>query len=111
MDGPLESDLLKDMEELLGFGLMLTKKVEELQAVAMILGRIFAATALALWNIKVHEGKNAVLKVTQHAKVMTAAVQLKRAKEKEARNKKQSLSAQNRRKSWRGWRRESTARI
>ena len=40
-------------------------------------------------HIKVHEGKNAVLKVAQHAKVMTAAVQLKRAKEKEARNKKQ----------------------
>ena len=46
-------------------------------------------TALALWDITVHEGKNAVLKVAQHAKVMTAAVQLKRAKEKETRNKKQ----------------------
>ena len=51
--------------------------------------RVFALTALALWDIKVHEGKNAVLKVAQHAKVMTAAVQLKRAREKEARNKKQ----------------------
>jgi hypothetical protein len=81
--------LLRDMEATLGFGLMITKKVEELQAVAMSLGRVFAATALALWDIKVHEGKNAVLKVAQHAKVMTAAAQLKRAKEKETRNKKQ----------------------
>ena len=80
---------MKDMVKILGFGLMVTKKVEELQAVAMSLGRVFAATALALWDIKVHEGKNAVLKVAKHAKVMTAAVQLKRAKEKEARNKKQ----------------------
>ena len=68
---------------------MVTKKVEELQAVAMSLGRVFAATALALWDIKVHEGKNAVLKVAHHAQVMTTAVQLKRAKGKEARNKKQ----------------------
>ena len=49
--------LLKDMEEILGFDLMVTKKVEELQAVAMSLGRVFAATALALWDIKVYEGK------------------------------------------------------
>ena len=43
--------LYKKKEATLGFGLMITKKVEELQAVAMSLGRVFAATALALWDI------------------------------------------------------------
>ena len=96
---------MRDMEATLGFGLMVTKKVEELQAVAMSLGRVFAATALALWDTKVHEGKNAVLKVAQHAKVMTAAVQLKKAKEKGQETRSKSLSVKSRRKSWRGWRR------
>ena len=45
------------MEATLSFGLMLTKTVDELQAVAMSLGKILADTALALWDIKVHKGK------------------------------------------------------
>ena len=77
----------------------------------MSLGRVFAATALALWDIKVHEGKNAVLKVAQHAKVMTAAVQLRRPRRRRRETRSKSLSAKSKRKSWRGWLRESTARI
>ena len=81
--------LLKDMEEQLQFGLMLTKQVEELQAVAMSLGRMFAATALTLWDIKVHAGKGAPQKVEEHTKLLTAAVMLKRLREKAVRAKKQ----------------------
>ena len=46
--------LLRDMEATVGFGLIITRKVEDLQAVAMSLGCVFAATAPALWDIKVH---------------------------------------------------------
>ena len=79
------------MEATLSFGLMLTKTVDELQAVAMSLGRVLADTALALWDIKVHKGKGAEKKIEVHASLITAAVLLKRAREKAARNKKQKI--------------------
>ena len=80
---------MTEMEAKLSFGLMLTRLVDELQDVAMSLGRVLADTALALWDVKVHKGKGVEKKIEVHATLLTAAVMLRRAREKAARNKKQ----------------------
>ena len=50
---------------------------------------VLADTALALWDVKVHKGKGVEKKIEVHATLLTAAVMLRRAREKAARNKKQ----------------------
>ena len=84
--------------------------MDELHAVAMSLGRVLADTALALWDIKVHKGKGAEKKIEVHSTFITAAVLLKRAREKAARNKKKILNMKKRPRNWRRRPQASTVR-
>ena len=59
--------LIQDMEVRLQLRVMTKEEVEELQAVAMSLGRIMAETALEQWSLKVHGTKGTEKKVEEIA--------------------------------------------
>jgi hypothetical protein len=80
--------LIEDLESELQLGVMSKDEVEELQAVAMSLGRIMAQTALEQWSLKVHGIKNVEKKVAEFATKVSAQKLLKRAREKKKREEK-----------------------
>ena len=80
--------LIEDLENELQLGVMSKDEVEELQAVAMSLGRIMAQMALEQWGLKVHGTKNVEKKVAEFATRFSAKTLLKRAREKKREEKK-----------------------
>ena len=79
---------MEDLEKELQLGVMSKDEVEELQAVAMSLGRIMAQTTLEQWGLKVHGIKNVEKKVAEFATKVSAQKLLKRAREKKKREEK-----------------------
>ena len=70
---------MEDLEETLQFGVMSKKEVDELQAVAMSLGRIMASATLLQWELKVHGTKMVDKKVEDFATKVSAMKLLERA--------------------------------
>ena len=70
--GLWSSRLMEDLEETLQFGVMSKKEVDELQAVAMNLGRIMASATLLQWELKVHDTKTVGKTVEEFATKVSA---------------------------------------
>ena len=90
--GLWSSRLMKDLEETLQFGVMSKKEVDELQAVAMSLGRIMASATLLQWELKVHGTKTVDKKVEEFATKVSAMKLLERTNYKRRRNEKKKLA-------------------
>ena len=83
---------MEGLEETLQFGVMRKKEVDELQAVAMSLGRIMASATLLQWELKVHGTKTLDKKVEEFATKVSAMKLLERANYKRRRNEKKKLA-------------------
>ena len=90
--GLWSSRLMEELEETLQFGVMSKKEVDELQAVAMSLGRILASATLMQWELKVHGTKTVDKKVEDFATKVSAMKLLERANYKRRRNEKKKLA-------------------
>ena len=56
---------MEDLETHLQFGVLMQSEIEKLEAVAMSMGRVMARVTLAQWELKVHDTKKMLEKVSR----------------------------------------------